>query len=464
MNQHYTVVILISIELLFIFFFVSQIMKYRNKSTSIFLEPIIFFLLGSATIYIVVPGIMLLFDWKWHNIEYSNASYLKANLMVFGYIMVVVIMYYLMHYFSLKNNVELKHHRYKNIYFKPLSKKQLVTLIIIFFIPIFFDTLFLVKYMFQFGMSEYLNNRIILRKGMGLYVLISFMSTLLIPILFAHLLLKLKNKNKIFKIFALSFFLIIAVLPFISAFVLLGNRLPAFIMSILLIIVYLIVMEKKVSLKLISKYLFGFIILFLFFTFAGFLRLIRGDISKIDVDFVLSIYSLELKKAFVFNFGNFEHLVWLIEHSNNWDILYGKTFFAGLVNIIPRSLLENKLLGGGPTLKNIIHPGSYDLSAKNITSFTTGIAIETFMNFKYFGLLIIPFFHSIILLILKSISNHIKGNILLLIVYLYLIFAFSFLIMFGEFLGIYTMCLIVTLPFILFYLITKRSLKRGRVI
>jgi len=108
----------------------------------------------------------------------------------------------------------------------------------------------------------------------------------------------------------------------------------------------------------------------LYFTILGFARIKKVSIFKINYQEFLDIMGIQIGHNIVKNFGNFEHLVWLIDNKNQWDALYGKTYIAGFLNIIPRNIWPEKWFGGGPHLKNFIHPGSYDLGGSNITSYT----------------------------------------------------------------------------------------------
>lgn len=89
-------------------------------------------------------------------------------------------------------------------------------------------------------------------------------------------------------------------------------------------------------------------------------------------------------------FGNDESVLWMLEH--NYDLLYGKTYLAAFLNFIPRSVWQEKPLGGGPELINMIYPGSYVVGAAGNNSLTTGFLTEAVMNFGVFGVLIVlPF-------------------------------------------------------------------------
>lgn len=99
---------------------------------------------------------------------------------------------------------------------------------------------------------------------------------------------------------------------------------------------------------------------------------------------------LELEGGFRYlqgSFGNQELLLWLME--NDPEPVGGGTFAAAFVGWVPRRLWSEKPVGGGPVIKNLIFPGSYDLaSGRNLTSYTTGISVEAYLNFRWAGLLI----------------------------------------------------------------------------
>ncbi|MCY1225243.1 oligosaccharide repeat unit polymerase [compost metagenome] len=70
---------------------------------------------------------------------------------------------------------------------------------------------------------------------------------------------------------------------------------------------------------------------------------------------------------------------------------YGATIFAATLGLIPRSIFPEKPIGAGPVMKNIISPNSYDLSGgENISSVTTGLPAEGYINFGWMGALIVP--------------------------------------------------------------------------
>lgn len=336
--------------------------------------------------------------------------------------------------------------------FAPLNKKVIIVIYLFFFVPILLDTLYLLHYIFSFDFQYYLKNRIFLRKGKGLFILISYMATVLIPILYADFIVRYR-KTKYFFI-KHTLFILTFVLPFIAVYILMGNRLTAFILILLLTMTYLIVSDTKIKLTNFLKLsIAGFLIL-VFFSLAGYFRSIQWNIQKANVAQFSELLNKELSHAIVKNFGNFEHLVWLIEYPH-WDVLYGKTYIAGFLNLIPRAIWSQKPYGGGPHLKNIIHPGSYDINTEKISSYTTGVMVESYMNFKILGIVVIGFFHALFLIFLRHLAYKITNNIILLVIYLYLLLSGTFLILFGEFLGIFTRTFIIVIPFVVLYLYSR---------
>ena len=117
-------------------------------------------------------------------------------------------------------------------------------------------------------------------------------------------------------------------------------------------------------------------------------------------------------KKFIKYFGKYENSLWLNDNYEKWELTYCQTFMEGFTNTIPRKILKNKPLGGGPDLRNWIKPGTYDLNskdAKNITSYTSGLPTESYMNFHFLGFMIIPFLFSLLIALLKVFYNRLIG-------------------------------------------------------
>lgn len=112
----------------------------------------------------------------------------------------------------------------------------------------------------------------------------------------------------------------------------------------------------------------------------------RGvDISTIDtradVDSLFSKFNA---------FGAIENTVWLFEYMEADQVSYGATFASILAGPIPRAFWPEKPVGGGPQLRNMISPGSYDIvKGERLTSYSPGIIAESYMNFWIFGLVLV---------------------------------------------------------------------------
>lgn len=86
-------------------------------------------------------------------------------------------------------------------------------------------------------------------------------------------------------------------------------------------------------------------------------------------------------------FGNDENLLWLMEYGHPY--YWGKTYIAGITNLVPRSIWPDKPWGAGPEIRNLIYPGSYILGAEGNSSITTGFLTEARMNLGLAGILLV---------------------------------------------------------------------------
>ena len=182
--------------------------------------------------------------------------------------------------------------------------------------------------------------------------------------------------------------------PVIAYALVLNSRNTVFIAIMTLITVYLGFIfdikeyerkRKPFSIKTSTIYrlaFLSFVVSFLYFTFT-YMSEQRYSISD-------SAYVTERRERLIVysidgSFGNDENLLWLAEN-NNHELLYGRTYIAGILVIIPRRIWPDKLLGAGPYLINLIRPGSYIEGAYGNNSLTTGLLTESFMNFGFLGM------------------------------------------------------------------------------
>ena len=150
-------------------------------------------------------------------------------------------------------------------------------------------------------------------------------------------------------------------------------------------------------------------------------------------------------------FGNDEALLWMLE--NNHDLYLGLTYISGFLSFIPRFLWEDKPLGAGPILSNLVTPGSYILGGEGNTSLTTGLLTESVMNFGWGGVFIIIFFWMILLSIVYKVAL-MGNNRLFQVLSLIILVALCSMFLYYEFLGFIVHILVFLIPvIILFYFI-----------
>lgn len=146
------------------------------------------------------------------------------------------------------------------------------------------------------------------------------------------------------------------------------------------------------------------------------------------------------------NYGHNELLALVVERKDFFDYSHGMTFFAGFVSFIPRAIWSDKPLGGGPMLTNIIVPGSYSLGGnQGNTSYTTGILIESFLNFSVLGVFFVGFFHGLIIALITRFTNNVV-NCVDFFIFICLTHYFSIVFVTGEFLGVFSSFVFMLIP------------------
>jgi oligosaccharide repeat unit polymerase len=158
-------------------------------------------------------------------------------------------------------------------------------------------------------------------------------------------------------------------------------------------------------------------------------------------------------------FGNHENVLWLV--SNDFEYEYGKTYLAGFVNVYPRALWLNKPVGGGPVMKNLVNPGSYEVGRKGSSSLTTGMVTESYMNGGISGLILVAAITGLYLRVLARLRARCLGPWSLAF-YTYTVFTFAFSMTHNEFSGAYTRWLIDIFPlfwgWVIFEFVNRKTL------
>jgi oligosaccharide repeat unit polymerase len=143
------------------------------------------------------------------------------------------------------------------------------------------------------------------------------------------------------------------------------------------------------------------------------------------------------------SFGNDENLLWLIE--NDHQYYFGLTYLAGLTNLVPRAIWDEKPWGAGPEIRNMIYPGSYTRDGQFNSSITTGLLTEARMNFGVLGIFIAVLLWSRLtgyVMQRASHVNHIVPSVLLLLSAT----ALSTMLMYSEFLGFFSRYVLLVVP------------------
>jgi len=151
-------------------------------------------------------------------------------------------------------------------------------------------------------------------------------------------------------------------------------------------------------------------------------------------------------------FGNHENLLWLNE--NNYEQLNGKTYLATVVSVVPRKIWPEKPTGGGPALKNLVRPGSYQVGRKRNSSLTTGVLTEAVMNFGWLGVIPISLaFGGLLGLIRKSLDS--TKDCWGLFIYGYSAAIIGFAGFYGETVGLFTRWIFDVAPILVFQAMYK---------
>lgn len=238
------------------------------------------------------------------------------------------------------------------------------------------------------GLDQYFRNRIEYGLGNGLMTsLRNFILSVIafIALLRPHISLTASRSKRIrilLVLFALIAFSVVTN-------TILSSRNTVFLIVVIFMVVTIVSrrqLEKppKLSLKLSIRYISIFLaVAFIFSNMTDFRRVQSGAESKYQDSSVTEEFIKQLNGAF----GNNENMLFML--SNSFEAEKGVTYLAAVTNFIPRSLWPNKPLGAGPRIRNIIYPGSYVVGRRGNSSITTGAVVESFLNFRFIGVLII---------------------------------------------------------------------------
>lgn len=288
----------------------------------------------------------------------------------------------------------------------------------------------------QFGgdaYQEYMVNRIVARSGLGFVIM---PSTWLATSIATGVLVGILGKNR-------KFYLIISMISFIFfviAQLYLGSKSRGLIVIIYALLGWIFIRssQEKFSFKfLVLTPVVAAAILGVGLWFGDLREATTRGVSAEDVETRVSTSALFSK---VNAFGAIENTLWLVENTSYKDYIMGRSFAAVVVGIVPRTVWPDKPVGGGPELRNLIHPGSYDLNAGfQLSSYSTGIIAESYMNFGFLGFLIVaPGLGFILAFLAKQIVK--VDSLTLLTIYVIVLYRFVYIItgeVFNTFSGVF---------------------------
>jgi len=249
--------------------------------------------------------------------------------------------------------------------------------------------------------------------------------------------------------------LFILLLAIFVVSLLIGSRAQALFLIPYLFATWVFISGKQINTKKIVK-IGGYI--FLLFAFSAVLSEVRNDIKNDKMDSYTSQSgpAIEYGKSIVEelrnSFAHAELFAFSLAHGERFEFSAGYTYFAGIVSFVPRVLWAEKPVGGGPMLANIVRPGAYKLGEQEgNSSLTTGMIIESYLNFSLIGVVFVALIHGMMLSKITYFAEQVKDP---LDIALFLVTT-NFLAMTlvnAEFLGAFSAYLFVILPI---YLIKK---------
>lgn len=411
------------IELSLIILLVAKNLK--SNVASVFSEPIYLAVLASTIIHIVVPLLQFLDGYYRYQYDYAISTHIIGNFTYLATLVFVLLGYKLGW-----------RERTQSTVVHPVSTNASLLIWIIVFFPAIWVSLNNLQFINKIGQLNYLSDRIGFGAGRGVTLL--FANNIYIALLFAFSTVVVARKFR--KSWMSSFALLILAVYVPVYYFYTGERNSLFIVFLSLILVWLGI-KQKVSIRRIATIFPVVILIGLLLAYAGEQRqnYVAGQrLANLSIDtFVKGINGA---------FGNHENVLWLIE--NDHQLSFGQTYAAAFTNFIPRSLWKDKPVGGGPVLKNMVAPGSYEVGREGNSSLTTGFITEAMMNFGLFGLPFVSLLYGWLLAVLRN-RMFLKSNSFDLLLQVTIILSFSFTIFYAEFLGLIARLILTTMPLVL---------------
>ncbi|RAZ80717.1 O-antigen polymerase [Planococcus halotolerans] len=431
------IILLYFLSVITVSYFLFYVLK---KSKLNWVNPLSLFTINFLLYFLVMPFLILFTEsFTVYMVDNPDSLFFRLHLTIFIFFISVIVGYKLLEGTVINKKLI---NREKQIFEGENNYLLIDILIFNFFLIIFiisFYNFFSSGYLFYI---ENMSNRIFLTQGKGYY---QWGLTLFAPLSVYYLDKYLVNKNKLILIlFLLSF--VISNLMYIS----LGFRGRSLILIVTLILLYSIRNKSSIKNVVIATGLLVPLYLLL-----GVLReyIAGSGLERFSYKFDLIDFVEKAKMTL----GVSEYLAILLErYSEINTFVLGKTFFSLLTFPIPSSIFPSKPYGSGPIVSNVISPGVYTIGGEYNTSFTISLIGEGYINFGYFGVLIVGFIFGCAL---KFLDVLIKKENDYLPIYLVLLVGLVNKVLVGEFLGAMSGILFEIIPLI-FVIKISRKIRR----
>lgn len=383
--------------------------------------------------------------------RYSDTGYEPVNwLIAILYSMVFVAIFYILNRKLISR--ELFVYRLLNLNF--IKEKSKLFYLLVFVL----GTISVVYSLFKFGGQnyvEYMTNRTVLKAGMGYVLMPSIWLSVGIALLFCREVIFGKKRliNIILILFTFIFYTLVQLY--------LGSKSKGLVIIVWFLLTYLLINSPKISLltSAVRVLIVGMSVGVLGLTFGDY----RESMTKqVDVTSVESRAQFSMAFSKFNAFGAIENTIWLVENHQLDNYRLGSTFGVIILGAIPRKFWNDKPVGGGPTLRNLIHPGSYDLKSGNqLSSYSPGVIAESYINFGFLGVLFTAPLLAFVFYILTKLFFYIRTDFEL-ITWVVSLYALGYM-MTGEVFGTFARLFMFLIPIILIRTIKYLPLPRFRI-
>lgn len=408
----------------FIFFMGLGLLAFARiggRLDRMFVRPIYAFVLTTAFIYGFMPWLKELHGVQTYPFYYSFDAKLYALLFSLVFCLSGVVGYLFAGGFSSRTLPTVR----------SLTRRERHRVLVLIGIPAMCAVLYLARTVASYDLADYMKDRIVIRRGMGPAVVLGFSAICYAAILVTNYFASKRQNGRAparWRLLAI----VGVVLLVAGAFVAMGNRNFVFILIAIVLFASLSIFPGHLSRALMLLPVMLAIALGLSAWAKVRTTLDSASASAVTSEGPVKLLVYGLNGAF----GNAENLIWLAQNEANWQPLFGETVFAAAVNPVPRALWPDKPFGGGPALRNMIYPGSYTLDGEKLTSYTTGLPTEGYMNFGVFGLILFGAINGMLLAFIRNLYARLSTVTPVgVVVYSFSIFMFSSGFLYMELLG-----------------------------